>query len=254
MDKRIVIEGGKVHGVGFRPLLYRMALRFDLQRFDAENVLLDGSEAVDVSFGGDEKAVKDYADFCRAARPKGSRVLRVREEEPGGKILDIGVYDRILASDQQHTIVMSGIEIISMQKENLGVSKENLAVSKESIVYAKEARGLQEETVGVARESLAVSRENLGYAKDAAGLLKENSEKLDAFNQDTTQRFEAICDKYGRIASNLERILEEMKDERLEARKSTERIIAMIASMKSGGVVREKKSSYGASKKGKKKG
>ena len=249
-----MIEGGKVHGVGFRPLLYRMALRLDLQRFDAENVLLDGSEAVDVSFGGDEKAVEDYAEFCRAARPKGSRVLRVREEEPAGKILDIGVYDRILASDQQHTIVMSGIEIISMQKENLGVSKENLAVSKESIGYAKETLGLQEKTLGLQEKTvslqektLGLQEKTLGLQEKTVGLQEKTVEKLDGFHQDTIQRFDAANYRF-------EKLLQELKEERLEARKSTERIIAMIAGMKSGGVVRERKAVYGAAKKGKRKG
>ena len=226
MDRRILLEGGKVHDVGFRPFLFEKARMLRLERFVAENVYADGREVLIVSFGGGEKAVKEFAEFCRTARPKGAEVMRVREEKPPEDILPIGEYEGILASGQQRKIVVSGLEMLSMQRENLGIAKETLGLQKETVGYAKETLGLQIETVG---------------------LLRENSGKLDSFHRDTMQRFDAANYRF-------EKLLQELKDERLEARKSTERIIAMIAGMKSGGVVREKKAVYGAPKKGKKKG
>ena len=223
MDRRIVIEGRKVHGVGYRPLLLRGARRAGLERYEAENVYVNGSEAVDVSFGGGEKEVNAFFEFCRSARPQGALVSRVREEKPPEKVLPIDEYDKILAAEQQSTMVSSGLEMISMHKETLGLQKETIG-------YQKETLGLQKETVG---------------------LLKENTGRLDSFHSDTIQRFDVVDAKYGKIAGNLERILEEMKQERQEARKSTERIITMIARMK-GGVVTERTAVYRASKKAKK--
>jgi len=237
MDRRIVIEGRKVHGVGYRPLLLRGARRAGLERYEAENVYVNGSEAVDVSFGGGEKEVNAFFEFCRSARPQGALVSRVREEKPPEKVLPIDEYDKILAAEQQSTMVSSGLEMISMHKETLGLQKETI--------------GYQKETLGLQKETLGLQKETLGLQKETVGLLKENTGRLDSFHSDTIQRFDVVDAKYGKIAGNLERILEEMKQERQEARKSTERIITMIARMK-GGVVTERTAVYRASKKAKK--
>jgi hypothetical protein len=84
------------------------------------------------------------------------------------------------------------------------------------------------------------------------GLQEKTIEKLDEFHKDNVKRFDQVDSKFEKIMHNLERILEEMKEERMEARKSTERIISMIAQMRPYGVVREKRPAYGAAKKVKK--
>jgi acylphosphatase len=210
MDKRVIIEGARIHGVGFRPFLYAKARMLRLTGFAAENVFLNGTEAIDVSFGGDEKAVREFLEYSRTARPQEAAVSRVREEEPPESILPIDEYDRILASEQQSKIVRTGLSMLKKHDQAIELQKET------------------------------------------TGLLKDNTAKLDSFHKDTIQRFDTVDAKYGKIAQNLERILEEMKEERHEARKSTERIIYMITSMKSEGVIRERKAVYGASKKTKK--
>jgi len=91
-----------------------------------------------------------------------------------------------------------------------------------------------------------------GLQGKTVGLQERTIEKLDEFHNDTIQRFDVVDAKYGKIAHNLERILEEMKQERREARKSTERIISMIVGMKGGGVIKERKTVYRAGKKIKK--
>ena len=61
-------------------------------------------------------------------------------------------------------------------------------------------------------------------------------DKLDDFHQDTMQRFDSLDVKYGRIAENMERILEELKEERKEYRESIEKLVnAIIESRKEGG-------------------
>ncbi|MBN2251305.1 MAG: acylphosphatase [Candidatus Altiarchaeota archaeon] len=218
MDRRIVIEGGRVHGVGYRLFLFLKARMLRIERFVAENAYEGGREVVIVSFGGRDKAVNEFAEFCRSARPDQAQVSGVREEEHPEDILTIDEYDRILASEQQSRMVHTGLAMIKRQDITIA---------------------LQEKTVGLQEKTL--------------GLQEKTVEKLDEFHRDTIRRFDVVDEKYGKIAQNLERILEEMKEERLEARKSTERIIAMIAGMKTGGAIREKKAVYRASKSGKRK-
>lgn len=58
-------------------------------------------------------------------------------------------------------------------------------------------------------------------------------EKLDNFHHDTIQGFDSLDTKYGRIAENMERILEELKEERKEYREAIEKLVnAIIESRK----------------------
>jgi acylphosphatase len=54
------------------------------------------------------------------------------------------------------------------------------------------------------------------------------TEKLDIFHYDTIQRFDNLDTKYGRIAEKIERILEELKEERKEYRETVERLANAI--------------------------
>ncbi|MFZ2456557.1 MAG: acylphosphatase [Candidatus Altiarchaeia archaeon] len=202
MDKRMIIEGARVHGVGFRPFLYVKARKLRLTGFEAENVCINGLDALDVSFSGDEKAVLIFSGYCRTARPPEALVSGVREEEPPESVLPIDEYDRILAAEQQGKMVQSGLTMIGMQEKTVG---------------------LQEKTL----------------------------EKLDVYHDDNVKRFELSEERFERIIKNLERILDEMREDRMEARKSTERIITMISSMRPGGLVRERPAAYSAVKKAK---
>ncbi len=228
MDKRIIIEGAKVHGVGFRPFLYGKARKLRLCRFEAENTWSGGKEVLDVSFGGDDNAVLAFMELCRTVCPPEAIVSCVREEKQPESVLPIDEYDRILASEQQGKIVRTGLAMLGKQDSTLG---------------------LQEKTIGLQERTLGLQEKTLGLQEKTIGLQEKTIESLDAFHKDTIQRFDTVDAKYGKIARNLERILEEMKEEKLEGRKSTERIISMISSMKTGSTLKEDKPVYGATKK-----
>jgi len=59
--------------------------------------------------------------------------------------------------------------------------------------------------------------------------------KIDDFHADTVQSFDSVDEKYGKIAENMERILEELKEERKEYRESIEKLVAAIIELKKGG-------------------
>ena len=225
MDKSVVIVGNCVHGVGFRPFLLAKARRLGLVRFEAENVLLEGRQALSVSFGGDERDVAEFFDFCKKTHPHDADVSGVSETKAPARVLSIEVYDKILAAEQQSTMVRSGLTMIGLQGKTIGLQEKTL--------------GLQEKTLGLQEKTL--------------GLQEKTIEKLEEFHNDNVKRFDQADARYEKIAQNLERILEEMKEERMEARKSTERIISMISRMRPYGAVREKNPSYGEAKKVKKK-
>jgi acylphosphatase len=184
-----------VHGVGFRPFLLAKARRSGLVRFEAENVSLEGKQAISVSFGGEKRDVAEFLEFCKKSHPHDAEVSGVSEKDAPARVLSIEVYDKILSAEQQSTMVRSSLRMI----------------------------GLQEKTI----------------------------EKLDEFHSDTVARFDLVESNFERTIKNIERMLDEMKEDRMESRRSTERIITMISSMRPGGLAREKPAAYSAVKKAK---
>jgi len=244
MDKRIIIEGGKVHGVGFRPLLLGKARRLGLARYEAENAWEKGKEVVDVSFGGDEKAVREFAEFCKRNHPAEAQVSTVREAEPPERILPIDEYDRILASEQQNTMVRTGLAMVGLQKHMMGTQDKMMSTQDKMMGTQEEMKNTQDKMMG--------TQDEMKNTQDKILSMQEKTvEKLGEFHMDTVHRFDVVDDKYGRIADNLGRIIEEMREDRLEARKSTERIIEMISSMKFPTSLREHGTEYTSRRKGK---
>jgi len=258
MDKRIIIEGGKVHGVGFRPLLLGKARRLGLARYEAENAWEKGKEVVDVSFGGDEKAVREFAEFCKRNHPAEAQVSTVREAEPPERILPIDEYDRILASEQQNTMVRTGLAMVGLQKHMMGTQDKMMSTQDKMMGTQEEMKNTQDKMMGTQYEMkntqdkmMSTQDEMKGTQDKILSMQEKTVEKLGEFHMDTVHRFDVVDDKYGRIADNLGRIIEEMREDRLEARKSTERIIEMISSMKFPTSLREHGTEYTSRRKGK---
>ena len=177
MNKKVIIEGEKVHHVGYRPFLLRKARELRILNYDAKNVKENGTEVVEVSLDSDEKQVQEFVDFVKNNYPPEARVSEVREAEPPEYVMSIDEYDKVLAAEQRNTTVQAGLGMLGMQKQTI--------------------------------------------------------DKLDSFHQDTVQRFDTLDEKYLRISQNMERILEEMKEERKEYRTSIEKLINAILSQKS---------------------
>ncbi len=59
MNKRISIEGKKVHQVGYRPFLLAKAMRLNIPNFDAENVEENGKQKILISMIGEEKQISE---------------------------------------------------------------------------------------------------------------------------------------------------------------------------------------------------
>ena len=68
--------------------------------------------------------------------------------------------------------------------------------------------------------------------KDISGKLdnihNDLSVNLKSFHQDTINRFDIVDVKYGKITENMEKIFNEIKEERVESRKSMEKLIGAV--------------------------
>lgn len=75
----------------------------------------------------------------------------------------------------------------------------------------------------------------LGKQDETIALIKSGVDEMREFRTETQQNFGDLDTKYGKIAENIERILEELKDERKEYRESIEKLVnAILKSKKEG--------------------
>jgi len=207
VKKKVVIEGEKVHYVGYRPFLLAKARRLRIPNYEADNIEEDGKEKVIVSVGGEEKQVLEFVEFIKRNYPTKAKVSNIREAEAPEWVMPIDEYDKVLAAEQQSTIVQSGLGMLEKQDQTIDLQRQTLEKQDQTIDLQRQTLEKQDQTIDLQRQTIGAI------------------DKLDA---DVNMRFDNLDVKYGKIAENMERILEEMKEERKEARKSMERILNAI--------------------------
>ena len=132
--KRIIIEGEKVHNVGYRPFLLWKVREIGISNHDARNVKENGMERVVVSVGGEEKQIQEFVKFVKENYPEKARVSRIWEDpKPPERVMLVDEYDKVLAAEQQNTMVQSGLVMIDMQKEALKNQRKMLEKQDQTI-------------------------------------------------------------------------------------------------------------------------
>jgi len=126
MNKKVIIEGEKVHYVGYRPFLLRKARELRVPNYDAKNVKENGKEIVEVSLGGEEKQVQDFMGFVKSNYPPEAKVSEVKDGEPPEYVMPIDEYQKILDSEQHNTMVQAGLGMIKMQEITVGNQEKML--------------------------------------------------------------------------------------------------------------------------------
>ena len=130
INKRIIIEGEKVHNVGYRPFLLSKAWERNIPNYFARNIKEeDGVEQVEVYLGGDEEQVQEFIEFIKNNYPPKANVSGVREAEPPGRIMQIDKYDRVLSAEQRNTMVQTGLIMIGKQDQMIG--KQDQMIDKQ---------------------------------------------------------------------------------------------------------------------------
>jgi len=202
IKKRIIIEGEKVHRVGYRPFLLAKARRLRIPNYDAENLVENGTQKVAVSLGGEEKQVQAFVEFVNENYPENAKVSRVREAEPSKDVIPIDEYASILAAEQQNTVIQTGLGMLGKQDVSIDMQKGML--DKQDQVLDKQDKTITE----------------IKNVVDKVGVVGANVNNL---KTETKESFQHLNMKYDIISQNMNRIFEELVKERHEFRKSMEK-------------------------------
>jgi len=191
MNKKIIIEGEKVHHVGYRPFLLAKAWELDIPNYFARNIKENGAERLEVSIGGDEEQVNEIISFINGNYPPEARVSDVREGESPKRIMPIEKYDRVLASEQQSTIVQTGLGMLGKQDQMLG--KQDQMLGKQDHMIKMQKQTIEEvKTVGVKVDTVG--------------------NKIDNFAKETKQDFKRMDIKYDKVSEKMEAIDNTLKE------------------------------------------
>jgi len=214
MNKRLIIEGKKVHYVGYRPFLLSKAMKLGIQKFEAENIVEDKKQKIIVSVSGEEKQIMEFVKCIRANYPPQARVSKVVEDTISPeRVMRIEDYNRILAAEQRNTIVQAGLGMLDKQDQML--DKQDQMLDK------------QDQTINIIKQGNGKILEKQDCTIKAI-------EKLDA---DMNQKFDSLDNKYGEISKNLvravegiEKLLERSEEDRQDFRDAIRELAEAIKS------------------------
>jgi len=201
------------------------AQELKIPNFHAKNIKENGKQVVDVRVGGEGGRIDNFLKFVNENWPEFAEVenISVEEKEYEEDIMTLEDFSGVLSALQLSKIVQAGLGMVEMQKLTIEMQKQALGKHDQTLDKQDSMLDKQDQTLTVIKSGVDEMRESR----------EENKTLLLDFHHDTIQRFDNVDAKYGKIAENMERILEELKEERKEYRESIERLVnAIIESRK----------------------
>lgn len=222
MKRAIITIKGEVQRVGYRDEVERIARKLNIKGH-VENLK---PHDVKIICESEEKDIHKFIEQIRIQRyPISVEKIDVQYEKATKEF----EYFEIKRGEWQDELAerfdVAGRMLYSIentQRQMLG--KQDHTLDKQDIMIDK-----QDKTIDMIKEG----NENIGteisdFHKDSIQRSDELDRTFKTFHMNTVQRFDIVDAKYGKISENMEKILNEMKQERKEARESMERMIDAV--------------------------
>lgn len=168
MKKRILIIGN-VHDVGYRPFLLGLVESLEIGRFFADNIFINGKQAVEILIDGLEDRVHTFIELVKRKTPENAVVEKTEIEDYDGSIMKTESYYRYLTAMQLAKIATYGGRML--EKQDLMIEKQDSMLEKQDSMLEKQDTMLskmdlmlekQDETIKAIREESKKTREEIG--------------------------------------------------------------------------------------------
>jgi acylphosphatase len=234
MKRAIIITKGRVQRVGYRDLVADWAMDLGLVGF-IENQP-DGT--VKIIAEGEEERLEE---FIREAQPEDDPLIRIAQVDVGYEkatgefelfTIKRGSYEEE-TGERLDTAAKSLKELIkttAMMNRNLG-NKIDAGKEENKRGFATLIKK-QDQMLGKEDQMLAKQDQMLTKQDETNATIKCGVDEMREFRTETQQNFANLDTKYGKIGDNMERILEELKEERKEYRDSIEKLVNAILESK----------------------
>ncbi len=126
--KKLLIKGPKVHDIGYRPFLLGLAESLGIERFFADNIYIEETQAVYVLIDSSHEKVKAFIEIASTRFPEKSSVEKVEEEDYTGNVMSIESYYRYLTAMQLSKIATYGGKML--EKQDIMIEKQDATMGK----------------------------------------------------------------------------------------------------------------------------
>jgi acylphosphatase len=205
--KRIVITGN-VHDVGYRPFLLGIAGFLGIERFYADNILLDGKQAVEILLDSSEDKVSAFIDLIERKKPEAAVVESIQVEDYSGSVMEIESYYRYLTALQLEKIATYGGQMLKKQDSML--EKQDEMLRKQDEMSGKMDRMLEKQDEMLRKMDKMLEKQD--------EMLRKQDETIRAIREEGRKTREKISSSTKLISSKLDNMtyLLEERFKRLE--------------------------------------
>ncbi|ODS42527.1 MAG: hypothetical protein MSIBF_04215 [Candidatus Altiarchaeales archaeon IMC4] len=221
VKKKILIEGEKVHDVGYRLFLMNCADDFRIENFDAKNIISDGKQCVRVLVESSEDNVNRFLAFVerKENRPENAEVDSIKPGDYDDYVKSMDSFRSGFMAYQQYKFVSVGSKMLN-EMECVKTETQNLKIETENM-----------HTDLIDRSDKLNNNITTRFDK----LDKTITKEFNDLNCNITNSFGTLRGDYGVIYKTMVKMFEEMQKERKASDKRTEKLVkAIIQSSGSG--------------------
>ncbi len=204
-----IIVNGSIQKVGYRIKVVDIANKLDIKG-EIENL---ENNSVKIIAQGEENKVNEFIEQINIKN------TLIKVNDVSFKYIDS---DTKYADFKKIVKTKETDERLDTAAEHL---KKLIEVTKEGVGYSKQMLGKQDQMLEKQDKNTDVLSGKLD------NIHNDLSINLNSFHQDTITRFDVVDEKYGKISDNMGKIFNEMKEERIESRKSMEKLIGAIVNL-----------------------
>jgi len=233
MKRAIIITKGRVQRVGYRDLVADWAMDLGVVGF-IENQP-DGT--VKIVAEGEEERLEE---FIRKAQPEDDPLIRIAQVDVGYEKAtgEFEFFKIKRGSSEEETgerldTAAKSLKVLikttAMMNSNIGTKIDagneeisSIIKSGNEMLATKQDQMIEKQDVMIGKQDQTIS------------IIKSGVDETQEFRTETQHNFANLDTKYGKIAENMERILEELKEERKEYRVSIEKLVNAILESKRG--------------------
>ena len=185
-QRRILIEGKRIHNVGYRLFLMEAAEELVIPNFTARNIKNDkkDKQVLEAIVGGKEEKVNAFIDFASSNFPENAKVSDVSVEPYEGEIRSIDSYSHGFSAAQLSKIVTVGL--ISIEKQDIMIEKQDQMLEKqdETLEILGDMNKKQDQMLDKQDQMLEKQEETLteikGMRHDLKSYMSERFDKIES--------------------------------------------------------------------------
>ena len=160
IKNKIIIQGPKVHEVGYRVFLLNRALQSGLIGFSAFNhTLPENIQQIEICIEGDTESIEEYTTDLHDKLPVHAIVDTISIEPFGKRVISIMDYMHLVQVEQLDKGIPAILSIQSSQEKML--EKQDRMLEKQDVMISKQDQMLEKQDQMLRKQDLMIDTQKL---------------------------------------------------------------------------------------------